>query len=334
MVTTDKVLLNDWHPVASSQECQENALKRVRLLGEDLVLWRSQDAKSAIQAWQDHCPHRGARISLGKVADNTVICGYHGWQFEPAGKCVHIPADPKQKPPTNARVKTYQCQERYGLVWVCLGEPSQDLPSFPEWHELSYRKLFFGPYKCRSSGFRVIENAFDVSHFSFAHGGSLGSPENAEIEDYQVDVDIEGITIGTINLWQTDFDGSGTSGKVKWSQKICRPLMLYQVKESPQGRYTLIFAVTPIEENESLVWGVAAMNYDHQGLESDLQAFQDELWLEDAKILESQRPVCLPLLSQNKTDTNWLPEVHANCDRASIAYRRWLKDLGITFGVC
>ncbi|MBO1352000.1 MAG: hypothetical protein EBE86_033640 [Hormoscilla sp. GUM202] len=49
---------------------------------------------------------------------------------------------------------------------------------------------------------------------------------------------------------------------------------------------------------------------------------------------ESQRPVCLPLLSQNNTDTQWSPEVHASCDRASIAYRRWLKKLGITYGVC
>ncbi|MDJ0552864.1 MAG: hypothetical protein QNJ68_00150 [Microcoleaceae cyanobacterium MO_207.B10] len=215
-----------------------------------------------------------------------------------------------------------------------MGEPSQDVPSFPEWNDLSYRKFVFGPYHCHSSGFRVIENAFDVSHFSFAHQGSLGSPEHPEIEDYEVKVNVEGITIGKISLWQPNFDGSGTDGKIEWSQKICRPLTLYQVKESVQGKYSLLFTVTPIEENESLIWGLAAMNYSDGASESDFQAFQDRLWAEDAEIIESQRPVCLPLLSQSETNSDWLPEVHAQCDRASIAYRRWLKDLGITFGVC
>jgi Phenylpropionate dioxygenase and related ring-hydroxylating dioxygenases, large terminal subunit len=334
MVTTDKFLLNDWHPVAISKECQINSIKRVRLLGEDLALWRSNSNESTIQVWQDRCPHRGVRISLGKIVDDTIICGYHGWEYNLAGKCVHIPANPKQKPPASAEIKTYQCQERYGLVWVCLGEPAKDVAPFPEWEDSDYRKVLMGPYNCHTSPFRAFENGFDVSHFCFAHEGFVGDSQKAEIEDYEVEVDTNGITVSNLQMWQPDHDGTGVGGKVTYFQRICRVLTLYIVKHTSRGRMIFFFAVTPVSEEECTIWMWIAMNYGQETPDSKLREFQDKLFHQDAVLLESHRPVRLPLCSKNSAEADWPSEVHTQCDRASIAYRRWLKELGITFGVC
>ena len=98
----------------------------------------------------------------------------HGWTYNQAGKCVHIPAHPDQAPPTKAQVKPYKAQERYGLVWVSLGEPTQDIPPFPEWENAAYRKILCGPYRIQANGPRIVENFLDVGHFPFVHEGILG----------------------------------------------------------------------------------------------------------------------------------------------------------------
>ncbi|MCV3213756.1 aromatic ring-hydroxylating dioxygenase subunit alpha [Plectonema radiosum NIES-515] len=333
MVTTDKVLLNDWHPVATSKECQINSINRVRLLEEDLVLWRGSNVESTIQVWQDRCPHRGVRLSLGKVVNDSLVCGYHGWQYNLDGQCFYIPANPQQKPPTGARVRTYQCQERYGLVWVCLGEPTKDVAAFPEWDDADYRQVLMGPYNCNSSPFRTFENGFDVSHFCFAHEGFVGDSQQAQIEDYEVEVDRDGIIVRNLKMWQPDHDGTGVGGKVTYLQRIC-PLTLYSVKHTCRGRMIFFFTVTPVEEEKCLVWMWVAMNYGDETPDSKLREFQDKLFRQDTVLLESHRPVRLPLVSQKSTSADYPTEVHAQCDRTSIAYRRWLKDLGVTFGVC
>lgn len=159
----DAVLRNDWHPVASVEQLGSAPILSVRLLGEDLVLWR---VDGNYHAWQDLCVHRGTRLSLGKIVDDCLMCPYHGWTYDQEGMRIHIPAHPNQKPPAKARVKRYQVRERYGLLWVCLGEPANDPPRFPE-HELSgYVTAVCDPAPhVRANGPRLIENFLDAAHF-------------------------------------------------------------------------------------------------------------------------------------------------------------------------
>jgi hypothetical protein len=146
-------------------------------------------------------------------------------------------------------------------------------------------------------------------------------------------VDTDGIIVRHLKMWQPDHDGTGVGGKVTYLQRIC-PLTLYSVKYTSRGRMIFFFTVTPVEEEKCLVWMWVAMNYGDETPDSKLREFQDKLFRQDAVLLESHRPVRLPLLSQNSTSADYPTEVHAQCDRTSIAYRRWLKDLGVTFGVC
>ena len=78
-----------WHPVALSGAVQQTPLA-VQLLKRDLVLWRADDG--AVQAFADQCPHRGARLSLGRVHNNRLECAYHGWPLDPRAE-MSIAAD-------------------------------------------------------------------------------------------------------------------------------------------------------------------------------------------------------------------------------------------------
>src|SRR5574340_1243734 len=114
----DAVLLNDWHVVAYAPDVPEGKPVSVRLLEEDLVLWR---AGGKVHAWRDLCVHRGTRLSLGRIEGETLVCPYHGWTYNTEGRCVRIPAHPGQTPPEKARTMVYQAREKYGWIWVSPG---------------------------------------------------------------------------------------------------------------------------------------------------------------------------------------------------------------------
>jgi phenylpropionate dioxygenase-like ring-hydroxylating dioxygenase large terminal subunit len=144
----DPVLLNDWHVVAMSSDLGAGEVRPARLLGHDLVLWRGS---GGVCAWQDLCLHRGAKLSGGRVQDDCLICPYHGWNYDASGRCVRIPAHPAQPPPARARTTAYHIQEKYGLIWVCLGAPEREVALFPEWDDQIFRKVGSGPYFFDSS---------------------------------------------------------------------------------------------------------------------------------------------------------------------------------------
>lgn len=318
----DSILLNDWHPVMQSRDLKQGIARSTHLLGEDLVLWRHDDQ---IIASLDRCPHRGAKLSSGKIANNCLVCPYHGLEFDHKGECVKIPAHPNIAPPKRAYLHTYLVQEKYGLVWLSLGKPAHKIPVFLEWDEPNCRPVFCGPYHFKSSGFRVIENFLDVAHFPFIHSELLGDRIYPAINDYEVEVEIDRITINNVKVWQPNPDGTGQSGLVTYNYRILRPLTAYFSKETPSGCLSIFFTVTPVEEEECLAWMWMGTNPDNDIPEAEQKAFQDQIIAQDLPIVESQRPKCLPLDLES--------EYHLPCDKGAIAYRKWLKRLGITFGV-
>ncbi len=117
----DTVLINDWHIIARSTDVVEGKPLRARLLAEDLVIWRTGER---IMVWQDLCVHRGTRLSLGTIEDDTLMCPYHGWTYNADGQCVKMPAHPDQIPPARARVKAYRWRRALRLGLGHLGEPA------------------------------------------------------------------------------------------------------------------------------------------------------------------------------------------------------------------
>jgi phenylpropionate dioxygenase-like ring-hydroxylating dioxygenase large terminal subunit len=317
----DPVLLNDWHVVASASELAEGAVKPARLLGVDLVVWRGPEG---IQVWDDLCVHRGAKLSGGKVKDGCLQCPYHGWIYSEAGACVSIPAHPSQKPPARAHANVHPVRIAYDLVWVCLGEPAGEPPPFPEWDDPAYRNLPCGPYVFNAMGPRIVENFLDVGHFPFVHAGYLGDPAHATMDDYEAEITETGVISRDIPVWQPDPDGTGKAAKVLYTYEALRPLTARFTKTQGEQKFAMIDIVTPVDTDRSLAWGIMVMNYGHDVPAEHIVKFQDEVTAQDLPVVESQRPEMLPLDLQ--------AELHLRSDRTAIAYRKWLRQLGLKYG--
>jgi len=317
----DPFLLNDWHPVARSADVPEASIHPARLLDEDLVVWRLH---GKVRVWQDLCVHRGTRLSLGHLRGGLLECAYHGWTYDGDGNCVKIPAHPEQRPPPKAKVQAYRARESYGLIWASLGEPKKDVPEFEEWKDGAFRKVACGPYRYRASGPRAVENFLDVAHLPFVHEGILGERGHAEIHDYEVEQTDEGIVARNVRIWQPDPDGTGVGKDVNYTYKVPRPLTMYLSKDTKEGRFSIFATVCPLSEFESMAWFWIAMNYGHEVPEAELVARQDEITGQDVPVVESQRPERLPLDLQ--------AELHLRSDRIAVAYRKWLGQLGLSFG--
>ena len=115
---------------------------------------------------------------------------------------------------------------------------------------------------------------------------------------------------------------------------MSHPLCQYDSTEASEIRRADLMIITPIDQDNSVLLYVITWN-GSKTLESKILANYDQVITEDIWILHAQQPARLPLLSPKGINTQWLShEVHVSSDRCTIAYRRWLKELGITYGVC
>ena len=318
-----------WHPVAPADRIGGQPFA-ARLLGEDLVLWR--DASGALHAWPDRCPHRGAKLSLGRVAEDRLECPYHGWQFEGSGRCVRVPALPAFTPPATHCVPTHEAREHCGLVWVRLEKGTMELPAFSADGDARLRKLNCGPYEVATSAPRVVENFLDLSHFAFVHEGWLGARGAAAIDNYSVEETATGLKATQCKAWQPQSNLHSTApAQVEYSYEVTAPYaaVLAKIPEAgtvavPDWRESIALFVCPLEPERCRVWFRLAVA-DFESGDDKLRAFQDTIFRQDQPVLESQSPRRLPL--------DLRAELHTSADRASSAYRRYLSRLGITFGV-
>lgn len=327
-----------WHPVALAGELAGAPLG-VRLLDQDLVLWR--DGGGLPRAAVDRCPHRGARLSLGCVRGGELECPYHGWRFDGQGQAVCVPALPGFAPPASHRAATVEAQERYGLLWVRLlpggaAGVEPDPPAFAAEQEPRLRKVNCGPYDVAASAPRIVENFLDMAHFGYVHEHWLGAREHTAVPDYRVDATPTGFLASGCKAWQPRSSVHAQGGaEVEYTYEVNAPYTAVLTKVPDPAsvaladfRESIALFVCPVSPERSRVWFRLAMN-DFDSPDSQLQAFQHTIFTQDQPVLESQRPKLLPI-----SDDAPVRELHCAADRASAAYRRYLRERGITFGTC
>jgi len=323
----DPQLLTQWFAIGWSHELPRGSKLARHAMGRDLVLWRSSEGR--LHCWLDLCLHRGAKLSLGILqnhgAGECLVCPYHGWRYAESGQCVSIPAQPELAPPLKARAEVFEVQERFGAIWACFGEPSEDLPGFPIAEDPEFRVLLAGPYRFRALGPRLIENFLDVAHLGIVHAGLLGDPERSRIEDYEAVAGSRGPEAREIRIWQPNPDGTGEGATVAYDYQIQGPLTASFVKRHGGQRFGILAQVMPVDAEYSEMRMIMALNYGQETPDAELIAFQDHVAGQDRAIVESQRPELLPLDLQS--------ELHLRSDRLAIAYRKWLSRIGFTYGV-
>lgn len=217
---------NSWYVAALSEEVGDGLLGRT-YLDEPVVLYRDRNGKPAALA--DRCVHRHYPLSEGKLDEAcNLVCGYHGFTFQPDGVCVSVPA--QERIPRSARVRAYPVVEKDRFVWIWIGDPlAADPGLIPDLHFLDDAEWSvlrgMAHVKCRYD--LLLDNLMDLSHETYLHSDWIGTPEVAEtptttrVDDdhsivfvsrhmegvpcppsYTRSMESKGITGGIIDRWQ------------------------------------------------------------------------------------------------------------------------------------
>lgn len=166
-----EVLRRHWHPIAGVDELDRQAIKAVRLLGEDLVLFKDLSGNYGLT--DRHCAHRRADLSYGFVEPNGIRCNYHGWQYDAQGQCVAAPfedqVDPQCHLRQKVRLKAYLVRAKAGLLWAYMGPlPAPELPDWEPFHwKNGFVQAVFAEVPC--NWLQTQENSIDPVHFEWMH---------------------------------------------------------------------------------------------------------------------------------------------------------------------
>jgi phenylpropionate dioxygenase-like ring-hydroxylating dioxygenase large terminal subunit len=319
----DAALAMEWLPVCLSSEVTDKPLQ-IKAVGEPVVIFRTQQG---VHALKDVCVHRGAPLSLGRVRDDCLVCPYHGWTYKETGECVKIPqlSDGQVIPP-KAHTQSFACMERLGLVWINLMSSDRSEPYFAESDDILFEVMSIGPYPVQASAPRLIENFLDVGHLAFLHEGYLGDPQYPFISDYQVHWHEQS------NIWVSDEivviqpngDGRGKTISNTYIYEIVSPVCVrFRKTDKDTGdTVSIMLAVLPGEEFKSSAFFIMGNNF--QAEREAFIAFQELIFHQDIEVLENQKPEELPL--------DFQAELHLKADRMSLAYRKHLINLGISWG--
>jgi len=174
-----------WHPVAGVSEFDQRPSKPLRLLGEDLVLYR--DLSGTFGLIERHCPHRRADLSHGMVEACGLRCNYDGWRFDETGACVEQPYEDTAHPELRMREKiaitAYPVSVKAGLVWAYFGP--QPAPLLPDWEAFSWKNGFVQVVVSQvpCNWFQCQENSIDPVHFEWMHE-NWGARLRGEVDRY------------------------------------------------------------------------------------------------------------------------------------------------------
>lgn len=304
-----------WQPVARIQDLTEGPQRAV-LLGEALAVFLTEGGKPAVVA--DRCAHRGASLSMGKVAGDSIQCPYHGWEWGGDGACTRIPSLPDQSQiPSRARIPAFPVREQWGLVWTVLEEPLGGLPTLPWFDAETWTWGHGTPFELPVSFGIMIENFRDVSHFAFVHQATLGAmPEVIE----PLEPESNGLEVTLRRKVEWGDDAAAVWGALQeMHYHVIAPNFTSGRILTGDGERCLLHAARAISATESAHYWIEGglENFDEESLENAI-AYDWRIYAEDLPIISAIQPPELPL------DPN--ADVNTLADRFTLAYRAAFRE--------
>jgi phenylpropionate dioxygenase-like ring-hydroxylating dioxygenase large terminal subunit len=296
----------------------------VQLLGVDYVVWRS--ANGELVAAPDRCPHRESPLSIGTISGGCLTCPYHGWTFGDGGACVEVPSSGPGRPvPPKAHLPVINVRERYGLVWLCPGDPASDIPMIAAEDDPTYRRINSGVDRWTTSVTRMTDNFLDISHFPWVHRGTFGIEANQDvpkIELRQLDDDFYGYEYEVEVGNEAGATSSGLDAAVitrRMTTGFHLPFTVRSTIHYETGLdHLILLCSSPIDDVTSYFTFVIWRNDDFSVPGEDVISFDRAIGAEDKVMLE-RVPGVLPL--------DQLSTVSVQSDKPSVEWRRQLADL-------
>ena len=328
--TRQKVLRDFWYATVPVESLKDGP-KPFRLLGQDLALFLDKDGLPA--ALEDRCCHRTAKLSKGWIHNGNIVCGYHGWEYDREGKLVMIPQFPFEQAVPNAKARNFHAKERYGYVWVCLGEPISDIPELTYETDPAFRRIHQFYDRWETSSLRLMENSFDNAHFAFVHKNTFGDIKQPKPEKYEVTETDYGFVAETIVEVRNPPAAARITGSTEpttkrnmknhWYLPFCRTMdMTY-----PSGlRHVIFNCATPIEDGAiQLVQILYRNDREEDCSTAELIAWDKAIVEEDREMLEATDPDAV-------VDMGRKIEMHMPSDRPGMIMRTRLNALLKTHG--
>lgn len=300
------IIENAWYVVAWSRELGTAPLARM-VAGQPVVVFRDVEGRAV--ALEDRCPHRFLPLSMGRLQNGAIECGYHGMTFDGAGRCVRVPG--QDTIPPSAKVRAYPVKEHMGLIWLWPGEPALaattpvfDLPQYhdPDWEVVEGESL-----PVEAGYLSLADNLCDPAHVAFVHQSTLG---NAAHVDVPITVETKGNTVVTTR-WTLNAEPIPLFQKLgRFDGKIDRwQIYIFHAPNisiidfggaaagtgAPEGNRddcVWMFAchfLTPVDERRSLDYWLVVKNYKAPNAEAN-EALKGQLkiaFAEDKAVLEA-----------------------------------------------
>jgi phenylpropionate dioxygenase-like ring-hydroxylating dioxygenase large terminal subunit len=315
-----------WYVAATSDGLSGAPLGR-RLLGRDVVLWRSSDGKVA--AFEDRCAHRGFPLSDGHVVGDKLACGYHGCTYDVDGRCVHVPT--QTDVPTGMGVRAFPILEESPFVWIWLGPPAAAASSRPPrtpWLNQPGWSSFSDAWRVEANYLMVHEHYLDFSYAPVVYRdqvppGMQQLPAFNEVEVTETTVSYTRVLPqAPLAEWEAEATGLDPAGSYarRESGTFASPAMHIQRWELEAGemRYSNIrtHAITPESDTATHVFMRASYNYaaDDAAVAETLKSLVGTLVDRDTVILER--------VAAHTGYEGWQSGVEFQADAAALRARR------------
>ena len=305
---------NTWYVACTEAELEGMGTRPLgrTICNEKMVFFKGPDGRVA--AVEDFCPHRGAPLSLGKVCNGKLVCGYHGLEMGCEGKTVHMPGQRVRAFPA---VKAFAVVERYGFVWVWPGDQAKadeaQMPVF-EFFDNPAWAYGGGLYHVKADYRLMIDNLMDLTHETYVHANSIGQPEIDEtpctttVEGDQVILQRHMEGIQAPPFWQMAMSANGLDPQAKVDRwQICRftppSHIMIDVGVALAGKggfdaapehkaYSVVvdFITPETESSHWYHWGMARQfKPDDAALTDKIRAGQGGIFNEDMEMLQLQQ---------------------------------------------
>lgn len=252
-----------WYIAAESRELSKKPIA-ITALGERTVLFRT--AAGEVAALEDRCSHRNMSLSLGKISADCITCPYHGWTFNPAGRCVQVPSLGTAARLPNHGVRAFPVREHDGYVWVYPGEsiPESSPFRFPHYGEQGWTS-FRMRTQFQASVEACLENFLDCPHTVYVHQGWFRNHDKRELSanvrstPESVEVEFQGEPI-TQSLVSRLFFPKGKD--LRHTDRFLMPnISRVDYDFGPDRHFIITSQCTPIAEYETEVHTVVTFSF-------------------------------------------------------------------------